>query len=306
MKKHLILSRIRTPDGTILTSYHVHDYVTHTDKSRLTFFLDGGNEYQRYGIGFDPLYVDLADDEIKYIEEKGIYYCPTSGRFYDKKGNLKDTAIGKQGYRHVYIIDKTYKAHRLVFMFSGISNVKEVDHIDGDRGNNIWTNLRASTKSENQANAKTRIDNSSGVKGLCFHKKKNSWVGRVQKDNKRYEVANVNKDIVIEKMFLLRNNLHEEFSNHGTRRSDFNGFFKDLSIYSDAPFEVIRENYHRGGRGKDGLQPLTWVPLSKMSNEWLKNCIKYNDDRGIKNCDSNYWYNKELRYRKRMEIFIED
>ena len=136
MKKKLILSRIRTPDGTILTSYHQHDYVTHTDKNGETYVLDGGNEYQRYAICKEP--------------------------------------------------------------------------------------------------------------------------------------------------------------------------FEDLSIWSDAPYEIIRENYHRGGRGKDGLQPLTWVPLSKMSNEWLKNCIKYNDDRGIGNCDSNYWYNKELKYRQRMEIFIED
>jgi hypothetical protein len=82
--------------------------------------------------------------------------------------------------------------------------------------------------------------------------------------------------------------------------------FKDISIYSDAPYEIIRENYYRGGRGKDGKQPLTWVPLSKMSDEWLKNCIQYNDDRGQRSCDANYWYAKELRYRKRMEIFIED
>ena len=136
MEKKLILSQIQTPDGTILKSMHVHDYVIHLDANGEEYMLDGGNEYQRYNITKEP--------------------------------------------------------------------------------------------------------------------------------------------------------------------------FKDLSIYSDAPFEIIRENYHRGGRGKDGLQPLTWVPLSKMSNEWLKNCIKYNDDRGIGNCDSNYWYNKELKYRQRMEIFIED
>jgi hypothetical protein len=82
--------------------------------------------------------------------------------------------------------------------------------------------------------------------------------------------------------------------------------FKDLSIYSDAPFEIIRENYHRGGRGKDGKQPLTWVPMNEMSNDWLKNCIQYNDDRGMSGSDANYWYAKELKYRQRMEIFIED
>ena len=46
MEKKLILSRIRTPDGTILTSYHQHDYVTHTDKNGETYMLDGGSEYR--------------------------------------------------------------------------------------------------------------------------------------------------------------------------------------------------------------------------------------------------------------------
>jgi hypothetical protein len=82
--------------------------------------------------------------------------------------------------------------------------------------------------------------------------------------------------------------------------------FKDLSIYSDAPYEVIRENYHRGGRGRDGSQPLTWVPMSKMSNEWLENCITYNERLGMGESDANYWYKKELEYRKEIGIFIKD
>ena len=49
--------------------------------------------------------------------------------------------------------------------------------------------------------------------------------------------------------------------------------FKDLSIWSDAPYEIIRENFHRGGRGKNSDEPLKWVPLSEMSDEWIKNCI---------------------------------
>lgn len=81
---------------------------------------------------------------------------------------------------------------------------------------------------------------------------------------------------------------------------------KDISIYSDAPYEVIRENYHRGGRGKNGDQPLTWVPMSKMSNSWLKACIEYNNERGLSKSFSNHMYAKELKYRQRMEINIED
>lgn len=80
---------------------------------------------------------------------------------------------------------------------------------------------------------------------------------------------------------------------------------KDLSIYSDAPFETVREYYCRGGRGKDGTQPLTWVPMSKMSDEWLKACIVYNEERSLVGF-ANQMYTKELEYRKEHNITIAD
>lgn len=92
----------------------------------------------------------------------------------------------------------------------------------------------------------------------------------------------------------LRRNLHEDAP------------YEELTIYSDDPFEVIRENFHRGGRGKDGMQPLTWVPMSKMSDTWLLACIQYNTDRGQANCGANELYAKELEYRRENKITIED
>ena len=77
-------------------------------------------------------------------------------------------------------------------------------------------------------------------------------------------------------------------------------------VYSDAPYEIIRESFHRGGRGKNGDQPLKWVPLCDMSDKWVKNCIEYNDKLGIGGSYANYFYCKELRYRQRMGIKIED
>ena len=43
----LILNRIKTPDGTVLTSYHTHDFVTHTDKNGQIYGVDGGTSYAR-------------------------------------------------------------------------------------------------------------------------------------------------------------------------------------------------------------------------------------------------------------------
>jgi hypothetical protein len=41
----ILLNRIRTPDGTILTSRHRHDFVTHVDKNGKTYGVDGGFDY---------------------------------------------------------------------------------------------------------------------------------------------------------------------------------------------------------------------------------------------------------------------
>jgi hypothetical protein len=82
--------------------------------------------------------------------------------------------------------------------------------------------------------------------------------------------------------------------------------YTELSIYEDAPFEVIRENFHRGGRGKDGRQPLTWVPMFEMSDDWLKACISYNEEKGMGKSFANKMYRKELKYRKSNKISIKE
>ena len=43
----LILNRWRTPDGTILTSHRVHQFVSHKDKNGNIYSVDGGNYYAR-------------------------------------------------------------------------------------------------------------------------------------------------------------------------------------------------------------------------------------------------------------------
>lgn len=80
--------------------------------------------------------------------------------------------------------------------------------------------------------------------------------------------------------------------------------FKNLSVYSNAPFKKIRESFYRGGRGKDGTEPLKWVPMCEMNDEWVKACIEYNEDLGMGDSLANELYKKELAYRKKHKIKI--
>lgn len=74
-----------------------------------------------------------------------------------------------------------------------------------------------------------------------------------------------------------------------------------LHVYLDEDFMKVREYAHWGNRGKDGLQPLTYLPLSEMSNAHLTALLDY----GIIQ-----WYKdlviKELEYRKKYDIMISD
>jgi len=80
----------------------------------------------------------------------------------------------------------------------------------------------------------------------------------------------------------------------------------ELSVYDTALFEEIRKVFHRGGRGKDGRQPLTWIPLDQMSDEWVKACIVYNKERGLNKSFASKMYRKELKYRKENNIKIQE
>ncbi len=82
--------------------------------------------------------------------------------------------------------------------------------------------------------------------------------------------------------------------------------FENLAVYSDESFEIIRQSFHRGGRGKDGRQPLTWVPMDKMSDSWLQACIDYNEENGSGKSFASEMYRKEIEYRKLNNISIND
>lgn len=77
---------------------------------------------------------------------------------------------------------------------------------------------------------------------------------------------------------------------------------KDLSLvesnclYDDEPFTKIREFIHRGGRGIDGKQPLEYVKLSEMNDDWIEAVIKYEEELRPTNRFLKF-YKQEKQYR---------
>lgn len=102
-------------------------------------------------------------------------YEPLTGNFHRLKlparsGKLKleqvAGSVNSQGYINIFILKVCYKAHRLAFLYMLGEIPEYIDHIDGDKTNNKWDNLRPATKCQNGYNTRRRCDNTTGVKGV--------------------------------------------------------------------------------------------------------------------------------------------
>jgi Zn-finger nucleic acid-binding protein len=78
----------------------------------------------------------------------------------------------------------------------------------------------------------------------------------------------------------------------------------NLNLYSSEHHEVLREKCCRGGRGIDGRQPLTWVKIKDINDNWLNSLITYCEDLGQYGSIHYLMYLDELEYRKTHNITI--
>ena len=88
-----------------------------------------------------------------------------------------DTAgyVNSNGYICVKLGDKILSAHRLAYFLHVREIPKELDHHDGDKQNNKFSNLRPATRSQNQRNIPRMRNNTSGFKGVCYHRAKGKF-----------------------------------------------------------------------------------------------------------------------------------
>jgi hypothetical protein len=70
--RKIVLNRIRTPDGTVPTSYHRHDYVRRRDRDGLECLVDGGLAYLARGFDRHDPYEEhsvYADDSFDLVRK---------------------------------------------------------------------------------------------------------------------------------------------------------------------------------------------------------------------------------------------
>jgi hypothetical protein len=157
---------------------------------------------------------ELLDSLFKYMDGK-LYWKKITNMSRVKVGD-EAGFMSKQGYKCIRIYNKIFKQHRIIFFMHHGFFPEFVDHIDGNKLNNNIDNLRVASRIQNQQNAKIRADNKSGIKGVSWYKKTNTWRA-VIKINGKFKHLGLFKDIDDAKNAVVnaRNLYHGIFANHG-------------------------------------------------------------------------------------------
>jgi hypothetical protein len=89
------------------------------------------------------------------------------------------TSLKKDGYRYVHFNYRTESAHRVAYKIMTGLDALEIDHIDGNRSNNKWTNLKNGTRTDNLHNLRLKSNNKSGCHGVSFSKRQQKWTASI-------------------------------------------------------------------------------------------------------------------------------
>jgi len=114
-----------------------------------------------------------------------VNYDPAIGIFTSKPGNkYSNQPVGARlgtlhktkGYRYITILGQLFREHRLAFFYMTGSWPKyQIDHINNNKSDNRWENLRDVPAIINCRNRPMFKNNTSGHRGVVWNKQCNKW-----------------------------------------------------------------------------------------------------------------------------------
>ncbi len=141
-----------------------------------------------------------------------------NNRYANNHAGCKHTI--KSGYQ-IWDISISYNGKKIILTCSRIifllnkgylTKGKCIDHKDNNALNNNPDNLRESTKGQNNLNTKLRKTNTSGYKGVSWHKTCRKWQVRIKVNGKEHYFGYfVNKEDAIKVAIKARKKLHGKF-----------------------------------------------------------------------------------------------
>jgi len=132
-------------------------------------------------------------DEVK----KQVWYDMNTGVFRARTGYRHHKAwriVGNKeskGYLQIKIGNRLYMAHRLAWLYATnedpITSGMQIDHIDNNKANNAFSNLRLVTNKQNCENRTLNVRNKTGHRGV--YKRGNSFRAEICHNYERIKVG---------------------------------------------------------------------------------------------------------------------
>lgn len=130
----------------------------------------------------------LTQTNLKHL----VFYDEKSGQFFYRNrfhsclNGIEITSDFRSEYFRIKIEGMSYAAHRLAWLYmTGAFPKETIDHIDMDKYNNRFANLREATRSQQKANARKRVDSSSKYKCVSWRPRQKKWSATICKNGKR-------------------------------------------------------------------------------------------------------------------------
>lgn len=126
-------------------------------------------------------FVTYLHSVLSYDAEIGVLrWRPGRPKAKIKPGERAGWLNKHNGYRYIPIFGKHYKETFIIWaMMLGRPPDGDVDHKNGTRDDNRWSNLREVTRSQNNANTGLRKDNTSGIRGVSWVTSRQKWKASV-------------------------------------------------------------------------------------------------------------------------------
>ncbi|WP_210498609.1 hypothetical protein [Vibrio crassostreae] len=103
----IVYNAIKTPDGTILESLHIHDYKTHLDKNGEEYMVDGGTAYTRRNSNKEPFEELTVTTEAPHEVQREYWSWGTYGKNGDQP--LRFVKLKDMEHDHIAAVVNTQR-----------------------------------------------------------------------------------------------------------------------------------------------------------------------------------------------------